>query len=425
MAKIVLDPGHGGTTKLGGSSPNNAVGQGGLLEKTVTLDVGLRAEKLLAAQGHTVKLTRKADNNVGLADRAAVAKAIAAPVFVSIHLNGFNQSAQGTETLCDTVHSSLSADLCRAVQKRMVAATGYDDRNKGHPGGVKRQPLGVLKSGSHHAKTACCLVEISFMDVVAEETRLKTSAYLDQVSKALADGITDYLAAGSIEAAAAKGHFEDGFQAGGGKAAPLPKAGTVTPKKAVKPKGARRVSAAVMNDKHEFAEVPIGEGCDPTARSAKSLATTEAPGFDMAAFRAFVATLGLRHFSADELLFMGNSNASGSCQGKNSLPPQALWPRIADTARMLDEIRQRLGSPCRVLSVYRSPPYNSCIGGESGSLHMQFNAIDFRCITGTSTQWHTVAKAVRSSKTAFKGGIGLYSSFVHIDTRGTTADWQG
>ncbi|TRC99699.1 N-acetylmuramoyl-L-alanine amidase [Mesorhizobium sp. WSM4303] len=244
MAKIVLDPGHGGTAKLGGSSPNNAVGQGGMLEKTVTLDIGLRAEKLLTAKGHTVKLTRKADNNVGLADRAAVAKAIAAPVFVSIHLNGFNKTTQGTETLCDTLHSSLSADLCRAVQKRMVAATGHTDRNKGHPGGVKRQPLGVLKPSSHHPKTACCLVEISFMDVAAEEAKLKTNAYRDKIAKALADGISDYLAAGSIEAVAAKGSFEDGFQAGGGKATALPKAASVAAKKAsTATKGAKKAAA--------------------------------------------------------------------------------------------------------------------------------------------------------------------------------------
>jgi N-acetylmuramoyl-L-alanine amidase len=434
MAKIVLDPGHGGTAKLGGSSANNAVGQGGLLEKTVTLDVGLRAEKILTARGHTVKLTRKADNNVGLSSRAAVAKAIAAPVFVSIHLNGFNKATQGTETLCDTLHSSLSADLCRAVQKRMVEATGHSDRNKGHAGGVKRQPLGVLKSGSHHPKTACCLVEISFMDVAAEEARLKTNAYLDKIATALADGIGDYLEAGSIEAVAAKGSFEDGFQAGGGKAVPLPKAASPSAehgesvkqgKKAAAPKGARPVSAAAMNDRHEFAEIPIGEGFDPSVPDTESLAMTEAPGFDLTAFRNFVATLGLRHFSASELLFMGNSNASGSCMGKNSFPPATLWPRIANTAKMLDEIRERLGASCRILSAYRSPAYNTCIGGESASLHMQFNAIDFHCVTGSSAQWHAVAKAVRASKVAFKGGIGLYSSFVHIDTRGTNANWNG
>lgn len=427
MAKIVLDPGHGGTAKIGGSSPNNAVGQGGLLEKTVTLDVAFRVEALLAAKGHTVKLTRRLDKNLGLADRAAVAKAIAAPVFVSIHLNGFNKSTQGTETLCDTLHSSLSADLCRAVQKEMVAATGYSDRNKGHPGGVKKQPLGVLKTAHHHPKTACCLVEISFMDVATEEARLRTSAYLDKIAKALADGISDYLAAGSIEAAFTKGSFGDGFEAGGGKTTRLAKlkTGTVGTPKPVKSKPNGKNVADSMNDRREFAEVSIGDGWDPESSKAATLAMSEAPGFDMTAFRSFVSSLGLRYFTADELLFMGNSNASGSCMGKNSLPSPELWKRVAKTAKMLDEIRFRLGAECRILSAYRSPPYNTCIGGENASLHMQFNAIDFRCVSGNSAQWHAVAKAVRASDPTFKGGIGIYSSFVHIDTRGTNANWNG
>jgi N-acetylmuramoyl-L-alanine amidase len=42
MATIVIDPGHGGTTAVGGSSPNNARGPGGTPEKTFTLDVGRR-----------------------------------------------------------------------------------------------------------------------------------------------------------------------------------------------------------------------------------------------------------------------------------------------------------------------------------------------------------------------------------------------
>jgi len=423
MTTIVLDPGHGGTAKIGGSSPNNAVGPTGLLEKTVTLDLALRAEQILAARGHTVVLTRKADNNLGLADRAKAAKSIAAPVFLSIHLNGFNHSVQGTETICDTVHSSRSADLCRAVQKHVVAATGHNDRNASHPGGVKRQPLGVLKPAVHHANTACCLVEISFMDVADEEARLRTPAYLDKIAKAIADGITAFVGAGHLAAVASQAAFEDGFAAAGGRAARLPPGPKKASVRAAKPSA---TASAKMNDKREFFKVDIGEGFDPAAARA-SLAAPAAlsvAAFDMAAFRSFVQSLGLRYFSADELLFMGASNASGaSCAGKNHLPDQAKWQRIGVTARMLDEIRHRLNAKCVVLSAYRSPAYNSCIGGESASLHMEFNAIDFRCVNGTAAQWHAVAKAVRASSPEYKGGIGKYSSFVHIDTRGTNANW--
>ena len=425
MAKIVLDPGHGGTTKIGGSSPNNAVGQNGLLEKQVTLEVALRAEKILTDRGHTVVLTRKTDHNLGLADRARAAKSIAAPVFVSIHFNGFNNSTQGTETICESTHSAKSADLCRAMQKRLVAATGYNDRNAGHPGGVKSQPLGVLKSSSHHANTACCLVEVSFMDVAAEEARLRTAAYIERVAKAVADGVTDYLGAGEMESAAVAASFEDGFAAEGHKAPKVKLVSSTPVLESLEVKTPNKKAQKKSNDLKEFASVEIGEGFDPSELGLEAtVSILAASDFNMAAFQSFVQSLGLRYFSANELLFLGASNSGGgSCSGKNAFPSSELWPNIARTAQMLDEIRHRLGASCRILSAYRNEAYNSCIGGESASLHMRYNAIDFRCETGTSSQWHAVAKAVRASSAEFVGGIGKYPSFVHVDTRGYVANW--
>ena len=85
---VVLDPGHGGSVKVGGSSPNNAVGAGGLLEKDLTLDVATRTAALLANDARVI-LTRTSDVNLGLADRAEVASANGAAAFVSVHFNGF------------------------------------------------------------------------------------------------------------------------------------------------------------------------------------------------------------------------------------------------------------------------------------------------------------------------------------------------
>jgi N-acetylmuramoyl-L-alanine amidase len=74
MATVVLDPGHGGTENIGGSSPNNATGPCGLLEKTVTLAVALATRDALQAEGAKVLLTRDHDVNLSLSARAAVAK---------------------------------------------------------------------------------------------------------------------------------------------------------------------------------------------------------------------------------------------------------------------------------------------------------------------------------------------------------------
>ncbi|WP_374650551.1 N-acetylmuramoyl-L-alanine amidase [Dongia sp.] len=193
MATIVIDPGHGGTQEVGGSSPNNATGPTGLLEKDVTLQVGRRVADILGANGHAVVLTRTKDVNVGLSARARVSMDNDADVFVSIHFNGFNHQAQGTETICDPDHTANSANLCRRVQASLVAATGLADRNADEPNGVKVQPLSVLKRVKHPSRTGCCLTEISFMDVATEEARLKNPAYLESIATAIAGGIRSYL----------------------------------------------------------------------------------------------------------------------------------------------------------------------------------------------------------------------------------------
>jgi N-acetylmuramoyl-L-alanine amidase len=213
MATIVIDPGHGGTKPIGGSDPNHAKGPSGLLEKTITLDIAKRVSALLKKAGHSVVLTRATDENLSLADRAGVAKKRKAPVFVSIHFNGFDHTTQGTETFCHTTHSAISAELCRNVQKGAVGATGLKDRNKGAPGGVKTQALGVLKPSSHDNNTACVLVEVSFMDVPAEDARLNTEAYKDKVADGLASGIANYLQQNpSAAAKIAAAELEDGFE---------------------------------------------------------------------------------------------------------------------------------------------------------------------------------------------------------------------
>ena len=107
MAKgvVVIDPGHGGNLDTGNSSKNNAVSPSGVLEKNMTLRFAflvrdaLKAIALSGAHDIKVFLTRDSDVNLGLADRAAVAKSKKADIFLSIHFNGFNGVARGTETL--------------------------------------------------------------------------------------------------------------------------------------------------------------------------------------------------------------------------------------------------------------------------------------------------------------------------------------
>jgi hypothetical protein len=142
-------------------------------------------------------------------------------------------------------------------------------------------------------------------------------------------------------------------------------------------------------------------------------------------FEAFMADLNLRYFKASEFLYLGGGHhAPGGCKGKNRVPAKGRWAKIRATAQVLDEIRHRLDAPVLLNSIYRNQPYNTCIGGVSGSLHMQFNAADFRCTDGKpSGHWAAIAHKLRDEG-FFKGGIGIYNTFVHVDTRGVNKSWD-
>src|SRR6266536_1164906 len=148
QATVVIDPGHGGSNAAGGSSPNNAVGPNGLLEKDVTLDIGRRVGALLGNRAQVI-LTRNGDENRSLADRAKIARDADADVFVSIHLNGWRDAAvDGTEAWVARKPSQGSRDLARSVLDRVVGVTHAGDR------GVREEDFGVLLPARHGAKTA-------------------------------------------------------------------------------------------------------------------------------------------------------------------------------------------------------------------------------------------------------------------------------
>lgn len=129
------------------------------------------------------------------------------------------------------------------------------------------------------------------------------------------------------------------------------------------------------------------------------------------------------NFSAAELLYRGGSNGAGDCAGLNTDPPEELWQNAIALTKLLQAIRQEFGAPVRISSCYRSPAYNTCIGGATGSQHKQFTAADITIADGnTALSWHKRILAMQNAG-VFVGGLGKYKTFVHVDVRGTNANW--
>ncbi len=224
---VVLDPGHGGIDP-------GAVGF--VIEKTVTLDVGLKVRAALQAAGVTVIMTRSGDYaeqrsgsleekrrdldwraNMGSTDRNA---------FVSIHVNSAaSAGAQGVETylfgrspdaetlaqaqrengggsigkaittearniardlLNDQLaqlNSSFSRRLANGVQVNLISQTSA------HNLGVKQAEFWVIRK----PRIPAILVEIGFANHPVEGRNLGTQAYRQNVAQGIARGILRFL----------------------------------------------------------------------------------------------------------------------------------------------------------------------------------------------------------------------------------------
>jgi N-acetylmuramoyl-L-alanine amidase len=216
IARIVIDPGHGG------HDPGARVK--GLNEAELVLDVALRLEQLLLKQqGIEVVLTRRTDIFIPLEERTALANREGADLFLSIHANASrNPRARGVETYFlnfasnpdaeavaarenaasgRTMHSlpdivkaitlnnklDESRDFASIVQKSMVRRLGTSNKAL-RDLGVKQAPFVVLIG----AAMPSVLAEISFVTHPQEGRLLKGGAYRQKIAESLFDGIAQY-----------------------------------------------------------------------------------------------------------------------------------------------------------------------------------------------------------------------------------------
>ena len=180
---VVIDPGHGG-------SDNGAVGPHGVKEKSVTLAVALKTEKILKNAGAKVTMTRTTDRDVCSSSathheelQARIDKAPSnAEVFVSIHCNAFsNPASHGMETY--HFHGSKQGmKLARLLNEELETAGGLFNR------GVKGANFYVIKYSSCPAS----LVELAFVTNPKEEKLLADENYQQYLAEAIARGISRF-----------------------------------------------------------------------------------------------------------------------------------------------------------------------------------------------------------------------------------------
>ncbi|QTN33700.1 DUF882 domain-containing protein [Akkermansiaceae bacterium] len=143
-------------------------------------------------------------------------------------------------------------------------------------------------------------------------------------------------------------------------------------------------------------------------------------GRNLDAYAAYLNSLKMRNISAQDVIAAHAKERGGVW---NSLPPRQWWTRMGYTLKVIDRVSSEMNVGVKeIVSAYRSPQYNArCSGAKSHSWHQANVAVD--------VQFHTSARNVTAATRSlrdrglFKGGVGSYSSFTHIDTRGQNINW--
>ncbi|MCX6966971.1 MAG: N-acetylmuramoyl-L-alanine amidase [Verrucomicrobia bacterium] len=188
---VVIDAGHGGKDE--GAKCK------GVLEKTLTLDVALRLERILNARGFSTVQTRTEDVFIPLSERAQIANRVQGDaVFVSIHFNqGSGREIAGIETFYADNKVPIASDwtwlglfsnaepldmgenLAAEVQYAVILKTGARDR------GIRARHLYVTR----HTRLPAVLVEGGFITNRMESHLLNEEHYAETLAAGIADGI--------------------------------------------------------------------------------------------------------------------------------------------------------------------------------------------------------------------------------------------
>jgi N-acetylmuramoyl-L-alanine amidase len=220
LGTIVIDPGHGGTKTIGGSSPNNAISVSGVKEKKLALEFSsvlkneLETQSAKAGEAIKVILTRETDKNLGLKTRANFAYDNAAKLFICIHFNGnVDKSIRGVETFYQAESNGnrnfdSDVEFCKLVQASLFSSMkqldgGAKDRGIKPDTDTNPGKLGVLRDNDLTApgtSPACraAYVELDFITNDAVEELLVSGAdsiqNRQEIMASLARDIRGYMA---------------------------------------------------------------------------------------------------------------------------------------------------------------------------------------------------------------------------------------
>jgi len=203
---IVVDCGHGG-------NDTGTPGFFNVIEKDVTLNVGLELAQTLKKNGFEVFLTRDRDIAVDLDARTTFANVCGADLFISLHAN-YNQNKQtcGLETYClrqelfkqkmPREHKQLCCivDACEATLYNRSAHLAHSIHTHTLEHGKKKYAQLADRTIRHSVAQVllgtnmpAVLVELGFLSNKTEAELLSSKSYQKILAQGICQGIISYL----------------------------------------------------------------------------------------------------------------------------------------------------------------------------------------------------------------------------------------
>ena len=187
---VIIDPGHGG-------EDGGALGTAGTYEKNLNLSIALKLKEKLLNTGFNVIITRPDDKMLGteyssknkkrndLKARVKIAKEYENALFISIHMNHFDDSNQKGAQIFYSKNNPESKKLAELIDKNLKKT--LDPLNKRE----------IKKSGSeiyilNKIHNPACLIECGFISNPTEEQHLNDEGYQWKITDSIINGICEF-----------------------------------------------------------------------------------------------------------------------------------------------------------------------------------------------------------------------------------------
>lgn len=192
-AVVIIDAGHGG-------EDGGAVAADGTAEQLLNLQIAKYLEAQLQVFGVKTVMTRTTEDSIHSAEadttrerkvsdihnRMKMMEETPNAMFVSIHQNKFDSSAEWGTQVFYSPNTTSSAALAEYIQQSVIKNL--------QPNNTRM----IKKSGSsiyllYYAKKTAVLVECGFLSNPAELAKIKDAAYQKQIAFSIALGILEYM----------------------------------------------------------------------------------------------------------------------------------------------------------------------------------------------------------------------------------------